>query len=545
MSSIGVSGGTTVYIRQIGSDIQFSTNELIWTTFTFPCTVLNTDISGGNVIVSFSTDITLTSVNDYFICGSTNLQFGSSSLKNDGTRPIITIDGVTDYMGLVENGTSSSNGYNDIKIINLEVLSTNGSTLQSVNPNFAGWIGQSYYAKGANSNFITNCSTDGDIPIYCGGIVGGVSGSDSGYLSISGCNSTGSIGSVGGGIVAISAGANSGNVIVQSCWSSGTIDTGGGGIMGNGAQNATISSCYSTGLIGQQSGGICGQAPGRSGGGIVYISNCYSTGNIGQQGGGIVGNFSGTVNVSNCYSFGDIANSQGGGICGVTNVGGQTISNCYACGTQSGGTGYITGSQSVVNGTYTLGTVSTLTNNYSEAANASSGWNDTNAKSVLTGDPSTTSYGTSWIQPNGTNTPFLVTNSGYSPYSLQLLKIVSQTVNKGSSTPAGVISGYTYSILSINGLSPSSYSTISIDSSTGEISTTSSTEVRLYTIMVYSTKNPYSITQYGLTVSDPNPPGPTPKPKKRKPVIYFNNTRGTTTIIRCKKCKPITFGWCL
>lgn len=546
MSSISVSGGTIVYIRQSGSNIEYSTDESVWTTITFPCTVTNTNTLSGDVILTFSTDITLTTVNDYFVCGSTNLQFGSSTLKNDGTRPIITIDGVTDYLGLVENGTSTTNGFSNISIYNLEVLSINGSTLKSTNPDWAGWIGQSYYGSGASNNYIKNCSTDGNIPIYCGGIVGGVAANNSGNLTIEGCYSTGSIGSVGGGIIGISAGANSGNVIIQSCWSSGAIDTGAGGIMGNGAQNATIMNCYSTGLIGQQSGGICGQAPGRSGGGIVYISNCYSTGNIGQQGGGIVGNFAGSVNVSNCYSLGNIANSQGGGICGVTNVGGQTITNCYACGTQSGGTGYITGSQSVVNGTYTLGSVvSTLTNNYSEAANASSGWNDTNAKSVLTGVPTTLSFGTSWIQPNGTNTPFFIRNSVYSPYSLNLITTFTQSIDKGDSTTGGVVSGYTYSILAINGVSPSSYPTISIDSTTGIITTSSSITSGLYTIMIYATKNPYNVTQFLMTIIGPTPPGPTPKPKKRKPLIYFNNTTGTTTIIKCKKCKPITIKWCL
>jgi hypothetical protein len=547
MSSIGVSGGTTVYIRQIGSDIQFSTNELIWTTFTFPCTMLNTDTSGGNVIVAFSTDITLTSANDYFVCGSTNLQFGSSSLKNDGTRPKITIDGVTNYLGLIQNGTSSSNGYSLMKIQNLEVLAVNGSTLYSATANSAGWIGQSYFARGAGGNFITNCSSDGDIPSYCGGIVGALPAYESGaFLSISVCNSTGSIGSMAGGILGISAGASSGNVLCQSCWSSGSIDSGGGGIAGNGVQIATIQNCYSTGAIGQQAGGICGQGAGRSATVLVYVLNCYSTGNISFQGGGIIGNLSGVITVANCYSTGNIANSQGGGICGVTNVGGQTISGCYATGTQSSGTGYIIGSQTVVNGTFTIGSVtSTLTNNYSEPANSSSGWNDTNAKSVLAGDPMTTPYGTTWIQPNGLNTPFLLTNSGYTPYSLSLVKIYSETIDQGNSTSSGIVSGYTYSILSINDSLPSVYPTISINSATGAISTTSSTQARNYRIYVYSTKNPYSVTEYFLVVNGSTPPVPPTPKKKKKPLILFNNIAGTTTIIKCKTCKPITIRWCL
>ncbi len=546
-SSISASGGSMIFIRQSGSSVEYSLDSETWNIVLFPSTIINTSPSDGYVTIEFVTDLTLTTVNDYFVCGSTYLQFGSTTLNNDGTRPTITIDGVANYVGLIQNGTSSSNGYSFMKIQNFEVLAVNGSTLYSSTSDSAGWIGQSYFARGAGGNFITNCSSDGDIPSYCGGIVGASSGSESGaFLSISVCNSTGSIGSMAGGIIGINAGTNSGNVLCQSSWSSGAIGIGGGGIIGNGVEIATIQNCYSTGIIGQQAGGICGQGAGLTGVVLIYVLNCYSTGSISSQAGGIMGKFVGTVTVANCYSTGNIADSQAGGICGETNVGGQTINNCYVCGTQSSGTGYIVGSQTVVNGTFTIGSAtSTLTNNYSEPANSSSGWNDTNAKSVLAGDPSTTPYGTTWIQPNGSNTPFLLTNSGYTPYSLSLVKIYSQTINAGNRTSSGVVSGYTYSILSINGSLPSSYPTITMNSATGAISTTSTTEVRNYRIYVYSTKNPYSVTEYNLVVNEYIPPVPPTPKKKKKPLILFNNTAGTTTIIKCKKCKPITIGWCL
>ncbi len=544
MSSFSLSGGTTFYIKQSGSNVEYSYDNSSWSPISvFPVTIQNLSTSSGYVTIEFITDITLTTSDSYFICGTSYLQFGKTTLNSDGTRPKITIDGVTDYLGLIENGNDGLNGQSYINIDNIEVLATNGSTLKSTNPDWAGWIGQSYYGKGANNNNIRNCSTDGDIPIYCGGLVGAVCGSDSGAeLTITGCYSTGAIGSNAGGIIAISGGAYSGSVIIDSCWSSGDIDTGGGGITGNGTQFVTITNCYSTGIIGQLAGGICGSGAGRSGGSTVTVSNCYSTGSIGEQGGGIFGLSVGTVNISNCYSTGNMANSQAGGICGVTNVGGQTISNCYVTGTQTSGTGYIVGSQTVVNGTYSYGTTSTLTNNYSAAANSSSGWNDTNAKSVLTGYPTLTTFGTTWIQPNGTNTAYLLTSSAYSPYSYSLLKTFTQSIEKGESTTGGVVAGYTYSILAINGVSPSSYDTISIDSTTGVISTTSSITSGVYTIMVYSTKNPYSVTQFLLTILGPIPP--TPSKKKKKKIILYNNTKGTTTIINCKKGTKTTVWWC-
>ena len=70
--------------------------------------------------IEFITDITITQGNCFFLCSSDYIRIGSSSLKNDGTRPIITITNTADYYdGLIINGDNSTTGKNNIYIYNL------------------------------------------------------------------------------------------------------------------------------------------------------------------------------------------------------------------------------------------------------------------------------------------------------------------------------------------------------------------------------------------------------------------------------------------
>jgi hypothetical protein len=108
MSESGLAVGVPSYvryIRQSESDIQFSYDNEFWYNFnewpTNPETLYNSSASSGILKIIFTTDITITSVNQYFICGTRRIQFGSESLKSDGTMPIIYIDGVENYGGLI------------------------------------------------------------------------------------------------------------------------------------------------------------------------------------------------------------------------------------------------------------------------------------------------------------------------------------------------------------------------------------------------------------------------------------------------------------
>jgi hypothetical protein len=272
--------------------------------------------------VTFAENLVFNSPNHYFIISGSNV-------KINGQNHNVTIDNITNYNGLIQNGTEYENGYENIEIQNIGILSNN-SSLATNN----GWICQNYFGN----RILTN-------------------------ITISNCYSTGDITYNGGGICGFGFGYNmSGTAIIQNCFSSGYIRNYAGGICGTNFGNnmsgtATIQNCYSVGDIGNYSGGICGPSLGSSMSGTINIKNCYSTGNIQFEGGGICGSYfgykmSGTSVIENCYSTGNIK-SEGGGICGsyfgyqMAGTSNVTIKRCYTTGTvltENMGEGGIVGS---------------------------------------------------------------------------------------------------------------------------------------------------------------------------------------------------------
>jgi hypothetical protein len=488
---IGGDGGTTIYIRQSGSDVEYSADQTTWNTVFWPCLVTNTNTTLGLLHIEFITDITITAQYGYFLCGTGGaIQYGSSSLKTDGTRPIITIDNVLNYYSLIQNGGSGGNGENDIHVYNIEVRGINGSTLYNSGDESAGWIGFAYFGKGAINNYIINCSSTSDIIQYGGGIVGSYSGSEAGAsLTIIGCSSSGEIGNYGGGIAGMNSGINGGSITCQSCWSTGAITDDAGGIIGKNAGinggSCAITNCYSEGTIGISSGGICGSTS------DGIISNCYSTGSVASQGGGIIGTGA-TSTVMNCYTTGNILDSLGGCIAG--SGGTPTIINCYTTGTVTGGLGYIEGNSSTVPGTC-----------FSEAKTGTPGiWNSVNANTVLQGIPMSI-IGTTWVS-SGVNQPYELYTMGYSPYTIE--NIVASALNRlhvvslsaGNSTQSAIINGKVYTILDITNGDAGSYNTFSIDTNTGIISTTATTVPGVYTLYIRNNGS-YNITEYTVTVT--------------------------------------------
>lgn len=497
----------TLYLRQSNDDVQYSNDELSWITITWPATVIN---DGASVLpVLLTTDLTLSTNNSYFICGSSNIQFGSRSLNEGGIRPIITItDTANNYPGLIQNGTAGANGNAYIYILNLHIHS-DGAVIATT----AGWIGQAYFSKGCEC-IITNCSSDGDILESGGGICGNSSGSNGGNLSIFGCSSSGAIsGSGAGGILGGYAGAKGGNIFVSQSFTSGDIHSG-GGIVGNFAAisngNIVITLCYTTGNIGAGAGGLCGRFAGSTLGanGRVIIQFSYSTGSIGPNAGGIFGSDAIYIQCVNCYTTGSIA-PNGGGIVGDNYNPTETeVGNCYTTGTCAGGFGGIYSGSAISNLAGSL-------KNFSEAINGTNnGWNSENAQKILHVSPSISPY---WVKITA-NTPYKLINIGYVPYTLDNIndeyKLNSfydnpnfqTTVKAGSSTPPSVLTGQTYSIVLINNQPPDTFPTISIDSKTGAISTTTNTVPNPYDIIVYSAINPYMTTHITLFVDEAPPP---------------------------------------
>jgi hypothetical protein len=132
------------------------------TYFSFPLTIINN--TGNNLVVEF---VSLTfrrgDVGPYsFICGSSNLTFtGNAGLNGFDIR---------DYPGMIQNGTSSQDGKDNITIQNL-TATMNGYVTTGEG---AGLICQAYFGRGALNNIINNCSSSDN----------GCCGGDSYLLSI-------------------------------------------------------------------------------------------------------------------------------------------------------------------------------------------------------------------------------------------------------------------------------------------------------------------------------------------------------------------------
>lgn len=510
-TSLTYPGGTTIYIRQsvVGETISFSIDLVSWNNLSFPAQVTNSNTPLGLLNIEFVTDIVINNALgggiNYFICRSDSIQFGSTNLKSNGTRPIITIDGIH-YAGLINNGLSGSNGYNNIYLMNLEIRAVGGATLA----NNSGWLGQSYYGKGTTtgSNIVLNCHSTGNTGEYGGGIIGRYTGP----LKFTGCSSSGTVGLYGGGIVG-SHSPSSGVLHCESCWSTGAIGEYAGGITGMFTGIATIVNCYSTGSIGDHAGGIAGSSSGGNNGTNRFtLSQCYSTGAIGEYGGGIIGRSSGDVHVSNSYSIGYI-NANASGILGNLegNTTAKTVSGCYVAGAMAvSGGGYVmpgytdlTGSVVVQGGTVTLST------NFAEASISSSGWNTVRANNVLTGVPASASapIGVKWVY-TGTNTPYEILVMGFTPYTRTvvagsppaMVQSFSSTVVAGVPSAPALISGRSYSILQITGGNTGTYHTFTINATTGSIQTSRATVPGVYTVMIRNNGS-YHITTYTLTVT--------------------------------------------
>jgi hypothetical protein len=472
-----------VYIKQFSNTIYYSYNNVNWdNSITWPSTITSSST------VLFITDITLTSSNDYFICASNNIQFGSNQLNSNGTRPIITINNIIGYPGLIQNLN-----YGNINIFNLIVDGTT-STLAS----YGGWIAQQSFAQINKENYIINCKSIGDISINCGGIVGSLSVFNGAKLYIIGCISSGNINAGSGGIIGETSCIGSGSLLsIEQSFSSGNISFNGGGIFGKscGINGGAVIArkCYSTGSIGQNAGGIFGNNAGSNGN--ITITNCYSTGSIGINAGGIFGTYagsnSGSIEIQNCYSTGSI-DIDAGGIFGryYSNPGGNiSILHCYTSGTGSIGGIFSGSSNDTLNGS----------NNYSEANNGNIGtWNNNNALRILQHIGSS-----SWISliPNN---PYIILNMGSTPYSITNINssnytLINNYINpsliiQGQSTSSPIVSGYsTFKLLNNN------ESSITIHPSTGQIITSSTTPLGTYTFIIYANSD-YTTSIYTFSV---------------------------------------------
>jgi hypothetical protein len=462
----------TVYISQVGSTMYYKINDgELFEITSFPVTITNTNASDPTeyiLPVRFTTDLTITSADQYFQLSTDGIELGSKTVKSDGTKYTMTIDDVENYPGFLSN---QNNSYT--YVYNLHVRAINGSTLYSVAGTAAGWVGSWSYGTGGGVNYIVGCSSDGPIPENCGGIVGSDAGAG-GQLGITGCTSSGTIGSNGGGIAGRKAGTNAGNIDIRRCSSTGTIGNDAGGIVGISSGEdgeCRVFRSFSTGTIGAYGGGIYGSSAGVNG--FAQAVACYSRGTIEEDGGGIYGPDSATgtgeAEAEDCYSSGTVGTS-GSGIFGTT--AGTTLTiNCY-----------------VANGT----------------------WVDASAVAVL--DMET------YISVT-VNQPYELRNFGSTPYSLETVTGPTtlnteyyQTVPAGSGSLAGLLSGVgPYSIVASD-----KEIFYTLNSTTGVITPARDTPIDVYSLVVRAgSATQYSMTSFFLTVEEALPPATTSTPVPR------------------------------
>ena len=350
MTSI-ISEGSDISFKYESDTLSYSLDAGdTWNPCSNAVTITNNTLSQINVY--FTTDITFTTDQQYFI-------LNSNRIIVDGMDHTITLSGITNYPGLFQNGTVTTNGSQEIMIKNI-IIHSESSTLE----NYAGWICQSYFARGSGNAedgesycYIENCSSNGPISDSAGGICGAYLAANNGHVIISNCSTTGLIGSddleYSGGIIGKYGANNSGDpndgytqITISNCTSTGIIGYGCGGICGGycayqlaDSNVIVISGCSSTGLISDtNAGGICGRNCGS-----VNINSSSSSGNIAGYGaGGIVGGSGATashMNILSCHSTGIISGERAGGIMGRSagSSGGTiNLTRCFSSGLISG-----------------------------------------------------------------------------------------------------------------------------------------------------------------------------------------------------------------
>jgi hypothetical protein len=318
MSVATISAIGTVYIWQDDNIFFYSNenNKTNSTEFYFPASIFTID---NELIVCFISDLTMSNVNNYFVCMSKNITFDGNNMCHT-----VTISGIENYEGLIK-----SNGYSDIIVKNITMKSINNSSLF----NGGGWICQMKFGsevilpiyfedtgleKNSSGCEIKNCSSDGEISNCSGGIVGSYSSA-----TVENCHSVGKInGMQAGGIFGIHANA---------------------GVLGD----CIAKNCYSTGEInGMFSGGIFGMFANVETSGKCIATNCHSEGKInGVSCGGIFGSYandgaSGSCIANQCYSIGDISCTNSGGIfssqANNVSTGSCVSEDCYSTGIING-----------------------------------------------------------------------------------------------------------------------------------------------------------------------------------------------------------------
>ena len=338
MSNFAANGSVQAfYLRMSSGSIQWSvgtrtTPGTFWQTISYwPVSIYNSDPTPGPskiLNVFFTENLT---ISDTY--GGTDGYFQvyqsapTSYVTFDGAGYTININNISSYPGFIRNGQSGVNGKDYIGVQNLTANVSSGSLAEN-----AGWLCQAYFGKGALSNSVTNCSSNGRIQVRGGGLAGSYVGSCGiapgyapGSITFTSCTSSGELNNSSstngsGGLVGVNAGS-------------------GGGASGR-LGSATFINCTSTARMNQlgDGGGIAGSSAGENYGSATFTNCTFSASSFSDildNCGGIVGSYAGAINgnvtITNCSVTAATIRRYGGGFCGAYTAdsnGNVTISGC-------------------------------------------------------------------------------------------------------------------------------------------------------------------------------------------------------------------------
>lgn len=410
MTTISGSAGSTIYMRLNGTNIQYSTDSTfssgVNTVNSWPITLSN---SSGSPTSAFTlklvSNITISSSITGTPSASTgNFIIGTNWITIDGDFYGITINGLSNYLGFIRNGTGT-NAFSNIIISKLGVKSS-GSTINgsSSASGTAGWLGQNAFGRNT-----------------------GITASSKTQIT----------------------------TLIERCWVYGVVADGAGGIVGSESGNIKIINCYNsyqdptnpttTSVIGAKAGGLAG---GKCN--YIWITQCYVWGvtqTSANPGGGIVGDGllgGNTVSfIENCYClFGAIA----------TNAGGYTGTYNYALGGSSWSDDT---AQSGANTNLEPGTIPTYTStggNLELTIQIGSVWTDVNFYN-FTIPWRLTAFDRSPYSADGSN-PVIITHDTFSEPLPYTIPHIYTRLLQGT--------GYTYSLIGNNNQEPVTYSTITM-----------------------------------------------------------------------------------
>ena len=475
--------GSTLYMKQSGTTIQYSTDNSSWTNVgSWPIT-----LGTASATLKFTTDLSFNSMNQYF-------KMGAASQTIDGSYNIVYVNNVAGYYGLVKNGDyaypgtsltsyiySQNNAYSNCTIKNISVMSVSSSLLAIANSGSTseatgdnkpgpGWIAQIYYGLGATGNTIDFCSANAI--------------SNTGYWLKNG-GSTASTGAsliLGGSIV----GYYSKVDLNRCCVIKSTTGYNGsycGALVAYG-YSGTITNCFTDGMassVNSEAGLIAGS---RCTSAKVYKS--YSTGAIGSGNGGIFGSYSNTCLANNCYALGSYSGTSNGVYAMPTSNTSSTTTKCYAL---NGGTWSDTTASSSLDNSGNDWTDVSL-NSSTVAWKLSAFTRDLYSSSTGTNVTSVTSI------LSGTHTYYIVSISVNSGTAVATYTGISISSSTGTLTFSGSLASGTYAVkvMALNSVTSCYYfqtytNTISTytaptisSSSTASVSENTSTSTAVYTV---------------------------------------------------------------